>query len=96
MDFEVDRFPNGRLSFEIHKIAAEEVYAVVFVNADTQRKLQLDSRLKEPATVYSDIWKDAPYAVRIIVSSCEGESRAVMLDDEKMIKAVDCRPATRK
>lgn len=95
-DFEVDRVPNGRLSFELHKIAVDEVYAVAFVNADTQRKVQTANWLTEPATIYSDMWKDAPYAVLIAVASCRGQSRTVTLDDGRNIMAVDCVPATRK
>ena len=39
LNFAVDPVPNGRLSFEVHKVSAVEVYAIAFVNADTHRKL---------------------------------------------------------
>lgn len=95
-EFEVDRVPIGRLSFELHKPATSAVYAVVFVNADTERRLQLDSSLKEPATIYSDLWKDAPYAVRINASSCRGQGRIITLDDGRNITAVDGVPTSHK
>ena len=95
-DFEVDRIPNGRLSFEIHRLTPKEVYAVVFVNADTQRQIQLDTQLKTPATLYSDMWLDAPYAVRVDIASCRGASRIVQLDDGSNVIAVDCAPVRRK
>ena len=95
-DFEVDRIPNGRLSFEIHKLTPKEVYAVVFVNADTQRQIQLDTQLKTPATLYSDMWLDAPYAVRVDIASCRGAHRIVQLNDGSNVIAVDCAPVRRK
>jgi hypothetical protein len=94
--FEVDRVPNGRLSFEVHKVAADEIYAIVFVNADNQRKIQLESKVTEPMTIYSDMWNDARYPVRVNVASCVGESRLVTLDDSKRIIAVDCLGTTSK
>jgi len=95
--FKVDRFPIGRMYFEIHKLAPKQVYAVAFVNADTQRQIQLDNQLKVPATLYSDMWPDAPYAVRVDIVSCRGDNpRTVQLDDGDILAAVDCVPVRPK
>lgn len=95
-DFKVDRFPTGRLYFEIHKLAPKQVYAIAFVNADTQRQINLDSKLKAPVTLYSDMWPDAPYAVRVDTASCRGDMRIVSLDDGGSLIAVDCAPVRLK
>lgn len=94
--FKVDRVPAGRYSFEVHKVAADKIYAIAFVNADNQRKLQLEARVTQPITIYSEMWNDAPYPVPINVASCVGESRAVTLDDGRALFAVDCAPPIRK
>lgn len=96
-DFDVQRAPNGRLSFEVHNVRPNEVYAVAFVNADAQRKLLLhDGELSEPVTLYSDMWQDARYGVRVKVSTCKGEGRMITLDDGKTVTAVDCVPRKHK
>lgn len=91
-DFAVDRIPIGNLSFEIHKLTSNEVLAVAFVNADTQRQIQLNGKVESPATLYSDTWSDAPYAVRVNIASCRGANRNVPLDNGSYVIAVDCAP----
>jgi hypothetical protein len=91
-DFEVERFPTGRLYFEIQKFAQKQVFAIVFVNADTRRQITLENKVTRSATLYSDMWQEAPYAVRVDTASCRGGNRIVSLDDGSSVTAVDCDP----
>lgn len=92
-DAGINRVPIGRLSFEVHKLSSTEIYAVSFVNADAKRKLELSGTVQEPTTLYSDRWPDAPYAVRVLASSCgTSEPRIVTLDDGTNVVAVECTP----
>lgn len=95
-NFEVDRVPNGRLSFEVHKVETDETYVIAFVNADSRRMIELNNQHVGSATLYSDFWADAPYAVRIALGACKGDYRIVTLDDGSKLVAVDCNPMESK
>lgn len=94
---EIERFPNGRLSFEIHKPSLTDAFAIAFVNADAKRSIEIRNVISQPVTLYSDYWPDAPYAVRVEVSSCgDAVTRIVTLDDKENVVAVDCMPRSGK
>jgi hypothetical protein len=91
---EIKRYPNGRLSFEAHKVDDGAVYIIGFVNADAYRRIALDDRVHQGTTLYSDHWIEASHAVRVLLDSAIGEGRVISLDDGGQIVAIDLRPRT--
>lgn len=90
----LDRFPNGPLSFEAHKREDGTIYIIGFVSADAHRRISVDNRIHEPATLYSDYWTGAPQIVQVLLSSASGLSRVVNTDSGGHLAAIDLEPRT--